>query len=381
MLRIGFDAKRLFNNFTGLGNYSRTLLRNLVTFHPGNAYFLYTPRVTQNEETHFFFNSALFNVRVAPHRFHSYWRTYGLRSALHKHKIQLYHGLSHEIPVGLDRLDIRSVVTIHDLVFKHYPEYYSLPDRAIYNFKFRYACRRADRIIAISESTKRDIMAYYNVPASKISVIYQSCHERFFQEKSPETRRRVRDAYQLPAAYLLYVGSVIPRKNLLAVVQAMRALPAALQLPLVVVGEGKSYLKKVKAFLQEHRLESQVYFIRPAAEALPAIYQQAAAFIYPSFYEGFGIPVLEALFSRTPVITSNVSSLPEAGGPGAALIDPHRPEAIAEQLEMILDDSVRREKMIETGYDYAQRFRGEPLTEQLVAVYEALTGEGRSLGA
>ncbi len=372
MYRIGFDAKRLFNNFTGLGNYSRTLLRNLAEFYPDHAYFLYTPKVTKNEETQFFLNSPLYSVHQPQGQPKGYWRTWGVKRRLRKHKIQLFHGLSHEIPMGIQKTKIRSVVTIHDLVFKHYPHHFPWLDRHLYDFKFRYACENANKIIAISESTKKDIIEFYNIAAEKIEVIYQSCHERFMQEKSPKAIEAALKKYQLPADYFFYVGSVIERKNLLGIVQALELLPNDLKLPLVVIGDGKAYKNKVQEYIARKGLQKQVLFIKADYDDMPALYQQARVFVYPSVYEGFGIPVLEALFSKTPVITSNISSLPEAGGPDSYLIDPTQPEQIAEGIQKILSDTAFRENMEEKGFAYAQQFKGEPLTEQLMALYENL---------
>lgn len=375
MLRIGFDAKRLFNNFTGLGNYSRTLLKNLTTYYPDNAYFLYTPKVTRNEETRFFLNSALYNVQMPEKGVPAYWRTWGVKSSLKKHKIQLYHGLSHEIPRGIHKTGIKSIVTIHDLIFKRYPAHYKWIDRQIYDSKFRYACQQANQVIAISESTKKDIMAYYRIPSEKIHVIYQSCHERFLQEKDSKVIDSVLTKYNLPGQFLLYVGSIIERKNLLGIIKAMEQLPKSSLLPLVVVGKGGSYKTKVHAYIRRQGLENQVFFIQPDFDDLPALYQKANIFLYPSFHEGFGIPILEALFSRTPVITSNVSSLPEAAGPHSCLIDPHQPEQIAAGIQSILTDESKRQQMIEKGYEYAQRFQGEQLTKKMVRLYEKTVKE------
>jgi glycosyltransferase involved in cell wall biosynthesis len=174
MYRLGYDAKRLFNNFTGLGNYSRTLLRDLAAFYPDNAYFLYSPRLVKNQETQFFINSPLFNVETPPPGRRLLWRTTGIRRELNRHRVQLYHGLSHEIPIGLNARKTPSVVTIHDLIFYHYPHQYRWADRQLYDFKFRYACQHATRIVAISEATKQDIIRFYGIPEEKISVIYQS---------------------------------------------------------------------------------------------------------------------------------------------------------------------------------------------------------------
>ena len=374
MFRIGFDAKRLFNNFTGLGNYSRTLLANLATYYPEHAYFLFTPKIKVREETHFFQNDPLFSVQMPKNKFAPLWRTRSMVKDLQKHNIQLYHGLSHELPLHIAEKKIRSVVTIHDLLFKHFPHQYAAIDRRIYDGKFRYACRQADSIVAISEATKRDIVQYYGIDPQKIEVIYQSCHERFMVTKSQSTIQQTLLRHGLPSEYLLYVGSVIERKNLLGVIKAVESLSPGFQLPLVVVGGGKgAYRDKVKNYISARRLQHKVFFINPLSSELPALYQQAAVFLYPSFGEGFGIPILEALFSKTPVITSRLSSLPEAAGPSSYLLDdPSAPLAIAQGIEGILGDEQFRNQMIEKGYVYAQRFRGEPLTHQMMALYESI---------
>lgn len=372
MYRIGYDAKRLFNNFTGLGNYSRTLLKNLADYYPDFEYFLFTPRVQKNSETHFFLTSPLYHVHHQQQGNKALWRSRGIRKDLKEQGIQLYHGLSHEIPFGMEKTGIPAVVTIHDLIFKHYPDQYTWIDRQIYDRKFKYACQHANAVIAISESTKQDIVDLYRIPPEKVHVIYQGCHERFMQEKSQKTLDEVRTQYHLPSSYLLSVGSLIERKNVLGIVQAMALLPHSMDLPLVIVGKGAAYRERIEATARRLGLSQRILFIQPDFEDLPAIYQQAALFIYPSFYEGFGIPVLEALFSKTPVITSNVSSLPEAGGPDAYLVDPNQPAAIAEGIEQILTDTARRELMVQQGYAYAQQFRGEGLTRQMVDLYRQI---------
>lgn len=370
MFRIGYDAKRLFNNFTGLGNYSRTLLRNLATYYPDNEYFLYTPRVFKNPETTYFLNSPLFTVTTPKRGSGAWWRSFSVVNDLRRHKIQLFHGLSHEIPSGIRLAGIPAVVTIHDLAFKRYPGFYPFIDRQIYDIKFRHACRHADRIVAISESTKNDIVEFYGIAPEKVAVIYQSCHERFQQEKSQKTIDYVLHKYQLPRDYFLFVGSLSERKNPLVILEAVARLPPDLQLPIVIIGEGRSYKAKVLEYMRKYSMERKVFFIKPEFEDMPAIYQQADVFLYPSFYEGFGIPILEALFSETPVITSNVSSLPEAAGPDSLLASPDRPEEIAAGIRKILTDETFRRNMIEKGYQYAQRFQGDVLTAQIMELYE-----------
>lgn len=373
MLRIGFDAKRLFNNFTGLGNYSRTLVANLAAYYPEHAYFLFTPKIKPKEETHFFRNDPLFSVQTPKSAFTPLWRMRGILKDLQRQEIQLYHGLSNELPLQIQKTEIKTVVTIHDLLFKQFPNQYTPIDRSIYNGKFHYACQHADHIVAISEATKRAIIHHYSVPPEKIKVIYQSCHERFMQVKSESTIRETMDRYRLPSNYLLYVGSIVKRKNLLGIIKAIELLRPSFQLPLVVVGSGKGrYRNKVKNYIAFKQLRKKIFFIHPRSKDLPALYQGASIFLYPSFGEGFGIPILEALFSKTPVITSKVSSLPEAAGPGAHLVDPTKVEAISQGIEDILSDEQYRTQMIEKGYLHAQRFRGEPLTHQMMSLYKRL---------
>jgi glycosyltransferase involved in cell wall biosynthesis len=370
MFRIGYDAKRLFNNATGLGNYSRTLLRNMATYYPDNEYFLYAPSVQKNPETAYYLQSPLFSVHTPTAGWGAFWRAFSIVHLLKRHKIRLFHGLSHEIPAGLANAGIPVVVTMHDLAFRMYPEFYRWPDRQIYHYKVSYAVRNAERIIAISESTRQDLIEMYKVDPERVTVIYQSCHERFQQEKSTKTIDRVLQKYQLPRDYLLFVGTVNERKNLLVLLEAMRQLPAGFRLPLVVVGDGKAYLQKVMEFIRKHRLQEEVFFIHPENEDMPAIYQQADVFVYPSLYEGFGIPILEALYSETPVITSNCSSLPEAAGPDSLLINPRNPAEISEGICKILGDSDYRKNMIAKGYQYAQQFQGDVLSARLMELYE-----------
>ncbi|NUO03076.1 MAG: glycosyltransferase family 4 protein [Saprospiraceae bacterium] len=369
MLRIGYDAKRLFNNFTGLGIYSRTLLGNLANAAPENEYWLYTPKIKQHVETQRFLSGQPFHVQTPGRGNAAWWRSIGIKKDLSRDGIQLFHGLSHEIPLGLPRSGIPSVVTMHDLIFKRYPDQYAYPDRLIYDWKFRYACRHADCIVAISESTKTDIVEFYDIDPKRIEVIYQSCDARFAQPLPPENIDCVVQKYGLPQNYLLYVGSIIERKNLLRIVQALELLPSDLRLPLAVVGKGGAYEKRVRQYIAEKRLEPWVHFIAPVFAELPALYRGASVFLYPSACEGFGIPVIEALNCGVPVITSNVSSLPEAGGPGAWLVDPASTEDIVEGIRVLLTNEEERNARIAKGLNHARRFDSSVVTKEMLGLY------------
>lgn len=382
-MNIGFDAKRAYHNQTGLGHYSRTLIQSLATHYSEHSYYLFNPkksglfRFQDDQNIHEINPSGFLNQS-----FPSLWRSNWVKNDLKRLKIDLYHGLSHEIPLNIHKTGIKSVVTIHDLIHERYPEQYAWADRKIYTKKFRYACEHADRVIAISEQTKQDIMQWYQIPETKIDVCYQSCNPQFAIRKTTAELEQVRLYYQLPETFFLYVGSIIERKNLLSVCKALQLLNQDVVIPLIVIGKGGTYKKQVQSFIHNQGLATQIRFLSDEATAssigfqtaadFPAIYQLANAMIYPSIFEGFGIPVLEALWSRIPVITSNVSCLPEAGGPGAFYVNPSRPEEMKQQMLQILQNPNLVEQQVETGWRYAQNFRTETTASRIMQVYRGL---------
>lgn len=370
-MRIGFDAKRLFNNFTGLGNHSRTTVDILTEFYPGNEYLLYTPKIRHNSITDPYTDRD--NCRtLLPHGLlrGSAWRTFGMASAAKKDGADLFHGLSNELP---SRLDMPSVVTIHDVAFKTFPDMYHAPDRFMYNMKWRHACKVADRIIAISQSTKQDIIRFYNVDPGRIDVVYQPVNNLYYTDDSGICPQSLIQHTSQP--YMLSVGSINSRKNLLGIVKAMELLPKDLQIPLIVIGDGREYKQKVLEYIAEHRLQDLIIFTpeKVGTEGLRYLYSNARLLVYPSFYEGFGLPVVEAMLSRCPVITSNVSSLPEAAGPDSLLVDPTNVQVIADKMRTLLTDDVLRESIIDKGYRYASdNFSPNVLADQLMNIYKQL---------
>ncbi len=384
-MNIAFDAKRAFTNSTGLGHYSRTLISSLSEFYPEHEYFLCTPKITNRFDV-----DTLEHVHtITPQHFPSSvftaaWRSSWVKKDLQQLKIDLYHGLSHEIPLGIEKTEIKSVVTIHDLIFERYPYQYNSIDVQIYRRKFRNACEHTDKIIAISNQTKKDIIQLYKIPANKITVCYQSCNPAFENKVSDAEKQRIKQQYNLPDKFFLYVGSIIERKNLLTICKAMLQLKDTLNIPLVVIGEGKKYKQKVKEFINQHSLQSKIIFLSEiqslqslksfqSSEDFPAIYQQAMCMIYPSVFEGFGIPVLEALWSRVPVITSNVSSLSEAGGDGALYVDPMNEEQMADAMLDIYSNTELRKDLINKGWQHAQNFAREKTAACVMDVYKSLT--------
>lgn len=364
-------------NNTGLGQYSRNLLRALFAGYPQHEYYLMATKTG-----HLFQPPLSDNIHIELPKglykpFPSLWRSNGMRHDLSRLCIDLYHGLSHEVPVGLHKTGVKSVVTMHDLIFERYPQQYKAVDVAIYRKKFRYAGLHADRVIAISRQTSLDLQQYYGVPEKKIRVCYQSCNPAFGQAISEKELHLVRTKYNLPQQYLLSVGSVIERKNLLTVCKALNALKGQLDIPLVVIGTGGDYMQKVKEYIRVNSLGNKVIWLseHPGGvenDDMPAIYRAALLMLYPSVFEGFGIPILEALWSRLPVITSNVSCMPETGGNAARYIDPYNQDDMAQAILEVATNQTLRQTMIEQGLLHAANFTPEVCASNVMKVYEEL---------
>lgn len=368
-MNIGFDGKRAANNRTGLGNYSRWLISSLGKYSPSGNYFVYTPKKKEFPELEQMLQFRNIYLRLKPSfSLASFWRSFSIKKSLKKDGIALFHGLSHEIPFSLNKEGIKTIVTVHDLAFLRFPHYFKWLDRTIYNLKCRYACKHADRIIAISEQTKKDIIAYYGIAESKIRVIYQSCDEGFKQRYPAEALESVREKYHLPQKYILNVGTIEDRKNLAVVVKALKHI--APEYTLVVVGKMRPYGEKIKEELKNSALEERIQFVHNVNfEDLPKVYQMASLFVYPSRFEGFGIPIIEALYSGVPVIGATGSCLEEAGGPNSFYINPDDDVALADIANRILSNTSIQEQMIQDGLAYSANFDNEILAQQLINCY------------
>ena len=305
-------------------------------------------------------------------RLSALWRVFGVAQQLQRDGVKLFHGLSNELPCGLGRRGIRSVVTVHDLIFRILPGCYKPVDRWIYTWKFRSACRRADRIVAVSECTKRDIVRLFGIDPAKIEVIYQGCDEMFAERRSAAELDRAAREYGLPERYLLNVGTLEERKNLLEVVQALEHLPA--EIHLVAVGGRTAYTARVERYAAEHGLTDRIHLLHKVTyRDLPLLYARAEVMVYPSRYEGFGIPIIEALNAGIPVVAATGSCLEEAGGPDQLYVSPDDPAELARAVSRILDDPELRRTLAERGRAYVERFRMEVVGPQMADLYGRLS--------
>jgi glycosyltransferase involved in cell wall biosynthesis len=280
--------------------------------------------------------------------------------------VDIFHGLSGELPVS--KLKMPKVVTMHDLIFMRFPEYYATFDRKMYEKKFKHACNVADKIIAISKQTADDCIQFLGADAKKIEIAYQSCDPIFFTASKNE---EVLKKYNLPARFILSVGTIEARKNLLNLVKALKFIDD--DVSLVALGGRTAYTAQVEEYIKDNNLAQRVKLIHDAAfRDFPAIYTAAAAFVYPSVFEGFGIPVLEALAVGAPVATSNISSMPEVGGDAALYFDPYNMEDIVDKINLLLHDKETVARLNENRATQLAKFSIQNIAANVNAIYSDL---------
>lgn len=374
-IRIGLDAKRIVRNGTGLGSYGRTLVNDLAGLD-GLDLLLYTPdkgrddlrsQVAERQNLHYCYPGSLYRTKIGK----ALWRSKGVVRQMQKDGVQVYHGLSGELPVGIGKRGIKTVVTIHDLIFMRHPEYYNSIDVKIYTRKFRQTLCEADRIVAISECTKRDICELGGIDPDRVDVIYQSCAHRFSDFPEYRLMWHIREKYDLPDRYILNVGSIETRKNVLLAVKALLRLPA--DVALVIVGRQTPYADEVWQFVCENRLYDRVLMLHGVPDDdLPALYRMADAFVYPSRYEGFGIPIIEAIRLGLPVVACTGSCLEEAGGPDSLYVAPDDDEAMAHAIGQVLFGAEGRAQRIERSQTYVQRFENTGAAQRFADLYREM---------
>ena len=374
---IGFDAKRIVRNNTGLGNYCRTLINDMIRRNDSNMkLLLYTPDkgrdVLRNQIIESDNSRFVFPKKKLGKIYKSLWRTKNIVKQLQEDKVQIYHGLSGELPLGLRNSGIKSVVTIHDLIFLRHPEYYHWFDRKMYTWKFHQTIKQADRIIAVSERTKRDILEFGKIDPEKISVIYQSCNPKFTNMPTEGEMEATSKKYDLPKRYLLCVGTIEERKNLMLAVRSLSLLPEDIHL--VAVGKKTKYADKVMETADKTGVSHRLHLLSGVSDdELNVIYKKAEVFVYPSRYEGFGIPIIEAIFCGLPVVASTGSCLEEAGGPDCLYVNPDDPKGMAAAIMQLLNNEEERKRRITSSLEYVQKYKGTNIANAVIEVYKELT--------
>ena len=369
-LTIAYDAKRAYLNYRGLGSYCRNLLAQMARYYGENRYLLCTP---QDKGLYPWLNEKPFE-RVLPNGLWSLapslWRSLGISGALIDQHIDIYHGLSQELPEGISRLGCKTVVTMHDAIFLRYPHLYSATYRRLFIRRNESACKRADLIIAISQQTKRDYMDFFGVEEKCIRVVYQGCNELYWKDVTADVMSYVRNTYVLPRNYVLCVGALEERKNQIRIIEAMAS--GHIDMPLVLVGRGNSdYHKRLSECAKRYGVPLLILSNVNSSD-LPAIYRMASVFVYPSLFEGFGIPILEAARSATPIVTSSGTCFEEIAGEGALYVPPTQAEALGEAILMTLQDSGATCKRVQAALRNTEKFRTESRAREMLQAYQSV---------
>ncbi|MCC6721512.1 MAG: glycosyltransferase family 4 protein [Bacteroidia bacterium] len=337
-LNIGFDAKRLFYNNSGLGNYSRWLVDQLSEKLTQNIYHLYTPGITEFVED---FNKENIKIHQPLGLMKRFWRSKLIKKDLLRDNIDIYHGLSNEIPYGIEKTKIKTVVTIHDLIFKTHPEFYNPIDVFIYDNKCKNSCLRADKIVAISNYTKSQIVEYYKINPEKIEVIYLDSLKLFYSKPDDNEITFIKNKYNLTQDFFLNVGAIGGRKNQFKILDAYSKIADQTDKNLVFAGKKNKNTNLLQDEIYKLKLDNRCKIISDVDnEELHKIYHASYATVYPSLIEGFGIPIIESYRSGKPVITSTGTSLEEIAGEAALLCNPNETESISESLLKITNNNI-----------------------------------------
>jgi len=318
-MRVGFDGKRYFNNKTGLGNYSREIVHALAAQFPDDEFVLFSE--TENKPFVEFKNLSVFT----PKKKGLFWRVFGMAKTAAAQKIDVFHGLSNELPTGLKKYGIRSVVTIHDVIFKRYPGFYPLTDRLIYNWKTKNALRNADVVVATSHATAADIQNYYPSFSGKCEVVYQPVQQIFYDTIPKKSLEE--------SPYFIYVSGFSHRKNHGTLIEAFAAIQNLCDWNLYLVGASGNTLDEVKKFVDHEKLGTRIRVITdPETRDLMHLMKHASAFVYPSLFEGFGIPLAEAAVCGLPMAVSDIPVFRELAGDAAFYFHPNKFREMADAL-------------------------------------------------
>jgi glycosyltransferase involved in cell wall biosynthesis len=370
-MKIGFDAKRAFHNATGLGHYSRDTIRHVAQRFPDATCYLFNPAPASLPAS-----LALPNItEIRPESplekaSGSLWRRYGISKHVKKLGLDLYHGLSAELPADIEKTSVKKLVTIHDLIFERYPQFYKKVDASFYRSKTIHAAQIADLILAVSLQTKMDLINFYKIPEEKIHVCYQGYHPIYSTNPDYETLQRVKEQFQLHQPFCLFVGTIEARKNLLTAVKAIAPLP---EVQLVAVGRNTAYGREVLRYATANGLQHRVKFIEGLdLKSLHALYHLARLFVYPSIIEGFGIPLLEAQASGLPVISSKGGCFAEAGGPHSRYLEYGEVADWTAAINALWHDEGSRNQMQIAGLVHARKFSDAPIADNLASTYSEI---------
>jgi len=369
---IGIDGRLATRKVkTGIEQYAYNIIRGLVRWGAQYAYRVYIDQATDLGSLSESSNVVLRTLR--PSRPLIAWQLVGLPLALARDRPHIFFSPGHYLPPYCPG---KAVVTIYDLAFLTFKEQFRSWWRTLFGLMSAYAIRRADRIVAVSQNTKEDIVKYYGVQPTKVKVIYYGVDPSFKPVADPKALEKVRSKYSGGREFLLFVGTLQPRKNLLRLVQAFAQTADSIRHSLLVAGGEFWQHEQVYHAVEECGLSGRILFTGYVdASALPSLLSAATALILPSLYEGFGLPALEAMACGTPVIASRTSSLPEVVGDAGRLVDPYDVDDMAAVIIEVLSDETLRAEMSAKGLQRARLFSWKRASEDTLALFEEVYSE------
>lgn len=368
---IGFDGSRAFiTNKTGTENYSYQLISRLIKIDRTNTYKIFLRPQNARPEGDWPDNFQFITIPYP-----RLWTQIGLARETFNQPMDVLFVPSHTIPL-IHKPGLKTVITVHDLGAEYLPKTHQLKQRLYLNLMTHHQLKSATHIIAVSKATKEDLIKRVKIAPEKISVIYEGFDQKIFRPiKNDIVRDTLKDLDLVPGEYFLFVGTIQPRKNLARLIKAYaQALANNNQLPLLALAGGKGWLSdEIYALPKKLGIENRVKFLGYVPdEKLPALYTGAKALLFPSLFEGFGLPIIEAMACGCPVLTSNTSSMPEVAGDAAILVDPYSIDAITKGIEKITRLSEQKD-LVKKGLQQAGKFSWEKAANQTLSVFNQIT--------
>jgi len=372
-MKVAIDLLNLDENSGGFNTYARELIKGFYEIDNENEYLLFINSIIKDVPFIEKENFKVSRVKTPSPRFIRYWEQFYFSNPLSLKGIDIFHN---PFSAPLVFAHSKMIVTLHDISPILYPEKHTFYSRAYWNFIWNFGLRRVDAIITDSVSSKNDIIDHFGVKEDKVFVIPLSCNQKFSEELSQDFVSSILNKYKINKPYILFVGTIEPRKNIQTLLKAFNLLMGTeyRNHSLVIVGRKGWLYEEIFKMVKDLQIEESVIFTGQVAEDdLPAIYQGASIFVYPSLYEGFGLPPLEAMCSGIPVIVSNTSSLLEVVGDAAITVDPLDVESIVRSIVKVLSDFQLRKNLVQKGKFRCSQFTLEKMVSSTLDVYRTVS--------
>ena len=375
-MKIAIDATIIRDEITGTGFYITNLINGLKEIDNLNHYYIFGDEkyIIKHINLKGIENFKIIHKRFKNRFIRVLWEYFILPLSLRALKFDILHSPNYITP--LLKFKFKIILTIHDLTFLLFPEKHTITKRLLFGKMISFYIKKADKIISVSENTKKDILQFFNIPEEKIAVTYESIPGYYNNLIDHVQVKKILKKYSITGKFILFVGMIEPRKNILSLLKAFVELDKELDLDLVIVGkkgwdydEIEQYIKNIEKMKLKNNIILTGYI---AEEELKYFYQEAFMFIYPSLYEGFGLPPLQAMACGTPVITSNISSLPEVVGDAAIKINPDSLDCLVKSIKLVYNDQDFRNLLIKKGLERAALFNLEKIAQNTLRIYESV---------